>query len=333
MGVFACLELSSEKCEAIHLLQNVVKTLESSLIQIDDEKKQHDGNVGKLTFQGVGKLATCQDIRKRTCQNEIHHSGTDVSIQEPPGIQEKLAPELNTEHEKKDESSLEWNTTRMQKDKPVRSADVDVTKMQNITTENNHLKEELWKLVSVSGEHPVVTPGSDTSATMIVGNVLEELISKAVFFVELSHGPVEVVDLVQRHLATVAPVVVVAKRKRGRPPRNKPLSPAPSIPAQPTRRGRRSTKHPGATNEAREGPSTKHPGATNEARQAQEGPTDNWDDAMLGTGGGVTKGREKEEEHRRFSRRGKQHKRDKTAQDSREIFGICPGRRLHRPGH
>lgn len=237
MGVFACLELSSEKCEAIHLLQNVVKTLESSLIQIDDEKKQHDGNVGNLSFQGVGKLATCQDIRKRTRQNEIHHSGTDVSIQEPPGIQEKLAPELNTEHEKKDESSLEWNTTRMQKDKPVRSADVDVTKMQNITRENNHLKEELWKLVSVSGEHPLVTPGSDTSATMIIGNVLEELISKAVFFVELSHGPVEVVDLVQRHLATVAPIV--AKRKRGRPPKNKSLSPAPSIPVQPMRRGRR----------------------------------------------------------------------------------------------
>ena len=39
MGVFACLELPSEICEAIHLLQNVVKLLESSLRQIDNEQK------------------------------------------------------------------------------------------------------------------------------------------------------------------------------------------------------------------------------------------------------------------------------------------------------
>ena len=247
--VFASLELTAEKHEAIQLLQNAIKTLESSLELTNNEQKNNitvnsyavsaglksDGEIGNLTTShDVVKLSQ-QDVEEFAHQNEMHHGRVpkntcDVSIQKP-NMQEKFTSQ---ECQKKDESFMGENTIR----DITSHSTKDVVEMRKLISENNHLKDKLWKLVSVNSGLPLVTPSGRGGTNRLIKNVLEELISKVVFYAELSRGPVETVDLVQPYLMTSTSVT--AKRKRGRPPKNKQLSPEVSVPPTvETRQGRR----------------------------------------------------------------------------------------------
>ena len=223
--VFAHLELPSEKCEAIQLLRNVIKTLESCPGR--DDEGQNNLPPGNAT----AGYAEFNDVEKLTCQDKGQSSRTaDVSIRALSSkgnfVQENL---------KKEKSSV----CGSQKNGLSHSPEDYISEVRRLVRENGVLKEEMWKVIGSNIGLPLVTHCGVGDTVAIVRNVIEELIGKAVLFAELSRGPVEVVDFVQRHLITVAPIPV--KRKRGRPPKCKPLSPAPSPPVQTgtTIRGRR----------------------------------------------------------------------------------------------
>ena len=245
--VFAGLESTTEKHEAIHLLQNAIKTLESSLELTNNEQKniirvnnnavsahlKSDGEVGNLTtLHDVVKLSR-QDVEEFAHRDEMHHGRVpntcDVSIQKPI-TQEKFTSQ---ECQKKEDSFTGENTTR----DIISHSTKDVVEMRKLMSENNHLKDKLWKLVSVNSGLPLVTPSGRGGTNTLIKNVIEELISKVVFYAELSRGPVEAADLEQTQLGKSTPVT--AKRKRGRPPKNKQLSPEVSVPPTvETRQGR-----------------------------------------------------------------------------------------------
>ena len=211
-GVFAHLELSSEKREAIQHLQNIVETLESSFVLDDDGQKIWPA--GSVNLNDVEKLR-CQD----KCDRKADYM-PDVSIR-APSIKDKCIQRVRQEDRKKEESYV----CGSQKNRHSDSAEDYISEMRRLARENGNLKEELWKVIGTNIGLPLVTPCGVGDTVAIVRNVIEELIGKAVLFAELSRGPVDVVDFVQRHLMAVAPIPV--KRKRGRPPKCKPPSPLP----------------------------------------------------------------------------------------------------------
>ena len=227
-GVFARLELSSEKREAIQHLRNVVETLESSLVLDDD--RQRILPAGSVNFS---------DVEKVTCQDKGQCSRTDEVLIRLPSIKDKCVKRVRQEDWKKEESSV----CGSQKNGLSNSAKDYISEVRRLARENSDLKEELWKVIGTNVGLPLVTPCGFRDTVAIVRNVIEELIGKAVLFAELSRGPVDVVDFVQRHLIAVAPIPV--KRKRGRPPKCKPPSSVPSPPVLTglAIRGRRKRDH------------------------------------------------------------------------------------------
>ena len=207
-GVFAHLELSSEKHDAIQHLRNVVETLESSLVLDDDGQRILPA--GSVNFNDVGKL-WCQDKCGRTADYM-----SDVSIR-PPSVKVKCVQGVHQENSTKEESSVYGSK---QNGLTHSNSEEDyTTEMRRLVMENGNLKEELWKVIGTNVRIPPVTPCGVGDTVAIIRNVIEELIGKAVLFAELSRGPVDVVDFLQRHLIAIAPIPV--KRKRGRPPKCK----------------------------------------------------------------------------------------------------------------